>query len=669
MTRRRNLSAYLPACIVLAALATPALAQTGAEGEAATAKQKKRPAGRQFSKKPLLRAWFSIDERQAGEYMMGLMKEYGFESKFMAGQIKAGERMSLGKAELQGMMVFMAKGLVPSAVQMTFRTVKSEKDFKDAIFAVKTQLGSAAELSGKGDHYTLVMDFSQGIPIFGEETEDGEPKMMKFPGMDQVQNNPAVMASLKQTIHFRLIDNVMWQGDMPEIMDFDFPSYEELQPKESFRRFDLYGEFDLGEIPGYIKSLLLSTVNLTAQANLQQRDDEEQLSYDARRANGDLWLSLLQTIVNDIDRGRFSVKFARDDKPIQVRLDLDARSESSMAKTGRLIGEVGTRFSAIVDRKAPMTVASSWGMPDQVQNLLKASLALAQREWQSVLADNDTGRAAADRLSELLMGTFDKGRVDGVVQLSGDVLTGFAFVGGVRMEKPAEVLASLDQLLSALGQSVSRSEDDDGRKYLSINTGQLPIPGDQNEQFESSTHLCFDNGCLWFSFGGPSAEALLEDTVIYASKNRRSDVVRADTFRFRFDLGEWMRGDDETDGFNQYPRQTLLTAERQIDKGIDQMFGMLSGRGTEGLESLPPRDSFIEKALKRGGDEIDFRLKIDGRGVDINLNIGLGVANMLVARLIDMQGRVMDAMMSNTSGSFALPGRNAPQAQPGLPDK
>ncbi len=657
---------FLLLAAISVSLCQSAFAQT-AGAKSATTKQEapKKPVakkeGRVFSKKPLVKMWFSVDQQEAGVYMQDLMKEYGFQSRFLSGQLKAGERMAMSKPELQGMMVFMAKGLIPSAVQMTFRSVESEKEFKDAIFAAKKQLGSAATLKGSGDHYSLELDFSQGIPVFGAQEGD-EPQMMRFPGMDQIQDNPQAMAGMKQEIHFRLIGNVMWQGNMPEIMEFDFPSSKQLQPKASQKKFEVYGEFNIEEVPGYIKSVLMSTVGLTAQSKLQQRDDEEQLEYDARRANGDLWLQLLRTIVYDINRGRFSVQLAKDDKPIRIRLDLDARSESSMAKVGRLIGDQGTRFGALIDRKAPMTVATSWGMPKQMQKLLNASLALARREWDAEFVGNDEGAAAATRVGELLEETIKAGRTDAAVQLTGDVLTGFAFVGGVRAEKADQLQTALGELLIASGQSVSDSASE-GRKYLTINTGELPIPGDEEQQFESGMHLCVQNGCLWFSFGGPSAEALLEDTLVYAAENRRSGAVRADTFRFAFDLSEWMEGDEEVDGFNQYPRQTLLAAERKIDQGLDQMFGMLSGQGRDSMEGLPPRDSFIDKALKRGGDEVDLRVKIDRSGFDLKLDIGLGVANMLVARVIDMQGRVMDAMMSNKTGSFDIPGKQT--APPG----
>ena len=114
-----------------------------------------------------------------------------------------------------------------------------------------------------------------------------------------------------------------------------------------------------------------------------------------------------------------------------------------------------------------------------------------------------------------------------------------------------------------------------------------------------------------------------------------------------------MKGDEDVEGFNQYPRQAMTTLERKIDEGLGAMQGILSG-GEPG--EVRDRGSFIEKALKRGGDEIDMRFNVTKSGIDLDLNIGLGVANMLMARMLDAQGQIMDAMMSNKSGTFNIPG-------------
>ncbi len=648
--------------VVLLGLSLTTAAPLRAQDQPAQQPEKKAAAtGRKFAKTPLLRAWFNLDEAAVNGYIQRTMDEYEVDSTFMRGAMRVGMKEPASKPELQGVMVFMAKGLIPSAVQVTFRTVDDEAQFKHEIFRVKNQLGGAATLTGSGDHYVLDLDFTKGIPIFGaEEGADGadEPQLMQIPGLDDAQNNPQALASLQQTIHFRLVGNVMWQGQMPEIMDFNFPSYEQLQPKETYRKYDVYGEFNLEEVPGYIRSLLFNTVNVAAKTQLQQRDDEESLSYDARRANGELWLEILRTVAYDIDRGRFSLQFATEDYPIRMRLDLDARSESNLAKVGRTISRVDTRFSALRDRTAPMTVASTWGMPESARRLFRATLALSRREWESEFAGDETLLSAAERAGSLLEETVEAGTVDFAVQLTGDVVTGFAVVGGIRVKQPDEMREALDQILSNLpdGSRVERTTDSAGRKYLTIGTGQVPVPGAE-ETFDAYLNLAAWDQCLWFSYGGPSSQLLLEDTLSFAEENRRGNV-RGEAFRFRFDLSEWLAGDDSVDGFNQYPRQALLTLERKIDQGIGEMFAEISGRRDQDTGSVPARPSFFEKALEDGGDEVDVKLLITEQGVNLDVDIGLGVANMMLARMIDLQGRIMDAMMA----------RQAQGQKPGTPD-
>jgi hypothetical protein len=627
---------------------------------------------REFTDKPLLRAWFKLDEREVSDYMQAVLKDYEVESP-LATAIKRGAMDTSARPELQGMLVLLAKGLVPMPVQLQFVSVKDEKEFHRLILRAKNQLGSTATMSGNGDHYTMDLDFSKGIPMFGTADAE-EPELFEFPGMAKLRNNPAMLARLKRTIHFRLIDNVMWQGEVPEIMEMNLPSFAELQPSENPDSFDVLAEFNLQDVPYYLKSLLFNTVNMATKTQLQQRDDEEQLKYDVRRANGDFWLELLRTVVYDVDKGKISIRFARDEKPIRIRLNLDARANSNLEKVGKLLDSGQSRVAAGRNRPAPMTISSTFGLPGQMKKLFVTSFALAKREFDTEYKDNQDAMSAVDELNVLVLKTIDAGQADLLLQMAGDVETGFALVGGIRIEDADDFRDGLDRLLSSLKETnrIERNVDEFGRHFVSLETGDLPVPGSgTDEYFTSGMHFTAYDSCLWFAFGGPSAKELLTELIRYSEENRGSQRRSSEPFQFGFDLSQWLAGDDDADGFNQLPRQALLNAERKLDAAVARIFSKAGGAlevfdersgkqaerdGTIAgdieldpddrlLSGAPIRSSMLLKALKQGGDEVDLRIKLSGEGIDVDLDIGLGIANMLVARMADFQGRAMEMLM------------------------
>ena len=630
-----------------------------------TSTKKKKFQKREFAKKPLLRAWFRLDEREISEYVEQLMTDFEVKSP-MTRAMKNAAKGATEAPKLQGVMVLLAKGLVPLPVQMQFASVENEKEFHRLILRAKNQLGATAKISGNGDHYTMDLDFSQGIPMFGGEDGD-EAELYEFPGMDRIRDNPAIMEQLHRTIHFRLVDGIMWQGEVPEIMDMDLPTMAELQPPQNPNSFDVLAEFNLQDIPIYMKSLLFTSLNVAAKTQLQQRDNEDDISYDARRSNGDFWLELLRTAVYDIEKGKFVVRFAEGDRPIRIRLDLDARGNSNLEKVGKLVGGEKSRFASIRNRPAPMTLASTFGLPGQAKKVLLAAFALGQRELSDRYQNNDETVDAIDQLHGLIRDTIESGTGDGLLQMTGDVNTGFALIGGIRIEKPDQLRDGLDQLLSSLKETnrVERSVDEGGRRYVSLETGVVPVPGSDTETFTSSVHLTAYNSCLWFAYGGPSGKELLEESIVFTAESRsaggRGGVRSHEPLQFTFDLSQWLAGDDDDDsnGFNQLPRKSLLNAERRFDAAISQMFSsktfsQLEGNGGETLsrddvDVFPndglERSSMLLKALEQGDGKVDLRVVVSSDGVDVEMDIGLGLANMLLARGIQFQGRAMEALM------------------------
>lgn len=622
----------------------------------------KKVTGRKFATKPLLRVWFRLDEREVSEYIQSVMQDYEVESAVSRAMENA-TKGATERPELQGMLVLLAKGIIPVPVQLQFVSVADEKEFHRLIMRAKNQLGSIAKISGNGDHYTMDMDFSKGIPMFGSDDGD-DAELFELPGIEKMRDNPAVMAQLQRTIHFRLDDGLMWQGELPEIMEMDLPSIDELQPPDDPNSFDMLAEFNLHDIPFYMKSLLFNTLNVAAKTQLQQRDGEDQLVYDARRSNGDFWLELLRTAVYDVEKGKLSIRFAEGDRPIRVRLDLDSRKNSNLEKVGKVVGGEKSRFASIRNRPAPMTIASTFGLPEQSQKLLQAVCALTQRELGDRYQDNEDTVAAIDKLHDLISDTVESGKGDGLLQVTGDVTTGFAVVGGIRIQKPDQLRDGLDRLLSSLKETnhVERSVDDAGRRYVSLDAGEVPVPGSDTETFMSEVHLTAFNSCLWFAYGGPSSRQLLEESIVFADENRSGANRTHEPFQFALDLSQWLEGDDEDEdgsGFNQLPRRSLLNAERKFDAAMGQLFSAAGRRNAfdqrdDGgappqidfdLSASPGRSSMLLKAIEQGGDTIDLRVKVSKSGINLDMEIGLGIANMMLARGIDVQGRAMEMLM------------------------
>ena len=649
---------------ILAILTLPALVSADDVKDASSETTTKKSTGRKFAKKPLLRIWFNLDERAIGSYMRDVLAEYEVENDLMTRAMDAEAKNIGDKPELTGMLVLLVKGVIPSAAQIQFQSVKDDKDFRSKVMRIRNQMGSAGTLSGSGDHYELEMDFSKGIPIPGNDTDgDGEIDLIPFPGQNALGDNPAALAQLKQTIHFRRIGDIMWQGQVPELADMDLPVRSALKPPVSMDVYDVYGEFNLEEIPHYLKSLLFNTLNIAAKTKLQQRDEEDPVAYAARRANGDMWLELVRTVFYDVNKGKFTFQRAEGDQPVRARLELEARPASQLAKVGKTLNVGASRFGAIRNREVPFSIASTWGMPKMMQKLLRAQLELLRQKEDDKIKD----RSAYDEMLNLAEDTIDSARVDTLFQITGNPESGFAMLGGLKLDNADEFQETLSRFLSSFEEigAITWSEDENAHRYFSIDTGKATVPGRSDQSFETTIHLTVHDGCLWLCYGGPTALDLLKESVNWSMNNKGKSS--GEPFQLTFDLSRLLQGDDaeDSDGVKQFPRRAALEAERKLEQGMNAMFaglGKAMQRRGEPKDSdfrgefkkafqgdQPTRPSFLLKAMANGQDEIDLRLNISKKGIDLNVEIGRGLADMLVARMMDFQGRLLEMMSKSAA--------------------
>ena len=161
---------------------------------------------------------------------------------------------------------------------------------------------------------------------------------------------------------------------------------------------------------------------------------------------------------------------------------------------------------------------------------------------------------------------------------------------------------------------------------------------------------------------------LLQESVQWTLDNKGNSS--GELFQFSFDLSRLLQGEDsdESDGVKQFPRRAALEVERKMEQALNGMFAGMSKAMQRGKE---PRDanwkqsfedsfsrpinrpSFLLKAMETDQDEIDLRVNISRKGIRLDLDIGLGLANMFVARAMDFQGRILEALFQNPVAATA----------------
>ena len=91
-------------------------------------------------------------------------------------------------------------------------------------------------------------------------------------------------------------------------------------------------------------------VRLATQTALQQFDNEDDTSYFARRSSGEFQLNLLESMILDTDSVRVGLKYATDDEPIRLRVEIDARNRSNLAKHFGNMSRGDKRLASLRDR-------------------------------------------------------------------------------------------------------------------------------------------------------------------------------------------------------------------------------------------------------------------------------------------------------------------------------
>ena len=110
-------------------------------------------------------------------------------------------------------------------------------------------------------------------------------------------------------------------------------------------------------MPEVIKTTLLGTLRAQFNANMQQRDDEEDGPYKLRRNNEENTLEFLELLIAEGDRVTIGINASKENKNAILEVLFEAKASGKWAKALKKIDSRPSYFAPLIDEKAPLSLS------------------------------------------------------------------------------------------------------------------------------------------------------------------------------------------------------------------------------------------------------------------------------------------------------------------------
>ncbi|MAG92899.1 MAG: hypothetical protein CMJ48_04030 [Planctomycetaceae bacterium] len=294
-------------------------------------------------------------------------------------------------------------------------------------------------------------------------------------------------------------------------------------------RYDVAASLNLKSVPEAAKTAFLFYLRASAEAELQQRDDEPAAQYEMRKSSGQRTLELLEQLLTQGEQITIGADFSTTNKQIRIELAVDAKSESKFAEYLTDIGGKRSYFARMLDGKAPLTVSSSWNLDKAGREILASVLKVGEGDVGAQLASDGDAETPAAGVFESLKATAKNGHVDLFIQMLGEPPQKFVLVGGVRVEKDAQMAASMAKILERVrdkeGGGIAELElNVDSHNDVAIHRVRGSGTSRSDERLygkERALYVGAGNKAIWFAVGGDEALPALKAAMDKVLEPRR----------------------------------------------------------------------------------------------------------------------------------------------------
>lgn len=613
--------------------------------------------GGQIAEKPIAVGYArGVGPKEAMTYIGDLMKQMELGSEITQSIEEESQQERLQDIApkvadpLYGAAWYMVTGLVPSFQTVSFQQVVDEADARRLVEGRRKQFADQATLEDSGNgcfkvlykySYEFAMPPGQDESSYASSSLDQGSWKTEY-SFSEKDGKKMVNQTTTSTFWFRYHDSMLYEGAFEELFTMTLPSAGDITSGidgSTDLGFDAY----LDRIPQGIRTLGWNMLSSAVGSQLQQRDDEPEIAYNARRSSGDLLLGVVQSVLFDVDHSEGWLRYAdADDQSLRGELRIRARQNSALSK--RLLETAGTsRFAPILSDNAAVTAHVCSNLPEEAPAALTAV-----SDWmKDAIRKEEPGKpemiAAVDAIADSLAGIAEHRTLELLFKIGWTKESGGAFYGGLHLHDNPDLLASLSRLLMSApdvfggaSSEVASLVDVDGRQMIRIAFTPDVVEMFRSESGMSISHiwLAHENSCLWYAAGSENAKEIIRQSIERCNEAGRA--ARTPLVSLKIDMERWLSyPQDDPAGIAQLPwyldeNAWWFPPSPIIGYGASNMYG--HGKPTP----------IMSRVFELGGSQqFWLTLETDESGILLKTSLGLALANHMIVRLFDSQERMI----------------------------
>jgi hypothetical protein len=401
-----------------------------------------------------------------------------------------------------------------------------------------------------------------GLVVYAPQTLGGEPRTAVFVPVDDLDalkttvrlgnlisleegdaDDRLGLRTQEKTIPVRLAHRYAFLSEDAGVLDGALPN-PDLAITESLKGYDAILVLRREGVPPATLETVQSQLQAareTVTAEHSGASEDDQLVREAVQLGFDAASMLL----NEIEEVEIGWTISREQHFLAIEATAACRAGGSLQTILKAMAEPASRFAAIADEPAPLTIIAHLALPERVRKLGARAFQFAQSQAESQIPEEAAAlRPHVKSTLESLRKTFEAGELDAFVRVVGGPPEHYAAVGGFSLVGAGPVAEAIRSVLPFAQQPSSEvAIEMDAVRVGGVGfhrvAGLEQRPQDKLLYGEDASILvgAGEEG-LWFGVGEQTAEEALADVVLPASS--RTTQAAPTFLMVRFFLTDWL---------------------------------------------------------------------------------------------------------------------------------